>query len=91
MKRHSRWCFCVVLLAAAVLLWGCWGGGTKKVQSVDEFLAQMVTALSSFDANKIANLYSFPLLLDPELPGQEELKFERQHFVRMIQGALTAA
>jgi hypothetical protein len=51
----------------------------------------METALSSLDANKIANLYSFPILLDPVLPGQEELKFERQHFVRMIQGALTAA
>ena len=91
MKRHSRWFFCVVLLAAALLLWGCWGGGTKKEQTVDEFLAQMETALNSLDANKIANLYSFPILLDPVLPGQEELKFERQHFVRMIQGALTAA
>lgn len=81
----------MVLLAAALLLWGCWGGGTKKEQTVDEFLAQMETALNSLDANKIANLYSFPILLDPVLPGQEELKFERQHFVRMIQGALTAA
>jgi len=91
MKRHSRWFLCAVLLTAALLLWGCWGGGTKKEQTVDEFLAQMETALNSLDANKIANLYSFPILLDPVLPGQDELKFERQHFVRMIQGALTAA
>ncbi|WP_461372027.1 hypothetical protein [Candidatus Darwinibacter acetoxidans] len=91
MKRHSRWFLCAVLLTAALLLWGCWGGGTKKEQTAEEFLAQMETALSSLDANKIADLFAFPILLDPVLPGQDELKFERQHFVRMIQGALTAA
>ena len=97
MRIRGRLLSFAVLLTVAFLLAGCIGDGGKKDQTVAEFIVEMEKAFASLDAEKIADIIYFPIVL-PDLPEDSELeqivgesdKITRDMFVTATKDAFKA-
>ncbi|MDI9414336.1 MAG: hypothetical protein QM401_12330 [Bacillota bacterium] len=90
----------VLFILLALVLSGCKIVGSKldggKNQTVQEYLASVGTAIESLDANKIADLIAFPIVIPLEFDDEDdvvwdiaEIKIEKADFIEYASTILT--
>ncbi len=90
----------VLFILLALVLSGCKIVGSKldggKNQTVQEYLASVGTAIESLDANKIADLIAFPIVIPLEFDDEDdvvwdiaEIKIEKTDFIEFASTILT--
>ncbi len=89
MRRKRLSLSVVSIIIVALFVTGCLGGAAidSQDQTVHAFINEVTTAFGDLDANKIANLFEFPVLL--ELDEDETLELTQREFVQKANGFFT--